>query len=77
MKNIIVIFLSLAVFALVAIGLMYIFEVQSQSEATELLTKILAAILLIGGSTALIAMLTGRKRKEPDEITTNDSTPPG
>ena len=67
MKNIIVIFLSLAIFALVAIGLMYIFEVQSQSEATELLMKILPAILLIGGSTALIAMLTGRKKQEPDE----------
>ncbi len=67
MRNIIVIFLSLAVFALVAIGLMYIFEVQSQSEATELLMKTLAAILLIGGSTALIAMLTGDKKKESDE----------
>ena len=67
MRNIIVIFLSLAVFALVAIGLMYIFEVRSQSEATELLMKTLAAILLIGGSTALIAMLTGDKKKESDE----------
>ena len=67
MRNIIVIFLSLAVFALVAVGLMYIFEVQSQSEATELLTKILAAILLIGGSTALVAMLTGGKKKASNE----------
>ena len=67
MKNIIVIFLSLAIFALVAIGLLSIFEVMSDDKAIELLTKILLAILLIGGSTALIAMLTGRKKKETDE----------
>ena len=67
MKNIIVIFLTLAIFAGVAIGLLSIFEVLSDDKAIELLTKILAAILLIGGSTALIAMLTGGKKKESNE----------
>ena len=67
MKNIIVIFLTLGIFALVAIGLMSIFEVMSQEAAIELLTKVGAAILLLGGSTAVIALLVGAKKKEPDE----------
>ena len=67
MKMIIKITLILAVLFLAIMGSLYIFEVIPVDELQDLSIKAGAAILLLGGCSALIALLTGRKKEAPDD----------
>ena len=58
MKPIITITVLLAILALAIIGVLYIFEMISVDYATDTLIKVEAAIILLGGLSALVALLT-------------------
>ena len=58
MKPIISITALLAILALAIIGVLYIFEMISVDYATSTLIKVEAAIILLGGCSALVALLT-------------------
>ena len=58
MKPIISITVLLAILALAIIGVLYIFEMISVGYATSTLIKVEAAIILLGGCSALVALLT-------------------
>jgi uncharacterized SAM-binding protein YcdF (DUF218 family) len=64
MKQILTITVVLAVFAIAIVGSLYIFEVLSYEVAMSNLLKAVAAIVLLGGCSAVIAFLM-RSRKEP------------
>ena len=64
MKQIVVITAILAVITIAIFGCLYIFEIMSPEIALTNLTKVVAAIVLLGGCSALISFLTGNK-KEP------------
>jgi hypothetical protein len=67
MGMIIKITLILAVLFLAILGSLYIFEVIPVDELQDLSIKAGAAILLLGGCSALITLLTGRKKEAPDD----------
>ena len=69
MEMIIKITLILAVLFLAIMGSLYIFEVVPVDTLQDLTIKAGAAILLLGGCSALIALLTGRKKEAPDDET--------
>ena len=66
MKNIIIT-LTLAMLGFAVIGSLYIFEVRTMDESRDLLIKVESAILLFGGSVALIMLLTRLKKTPPDD----------
>jgi len=66
MKNIIIT-LTLAMLGFAVIGSLYIFEVRTMDESRDLLIKVESAILLFGGSVALIMLLTSLKKTPPDD----------
>lgn len=57
MRNIVIIFATLAVICIAVVGILYIFEVRTFDESFVLLTKALGALVLLGGCTALISFL--------------------
>ena len=67
MKQIVSISAILAVIALAIFGCMYIFELMSPASVTANLTKVLAAIVLLGGCSALVVLLTGGKKEPRDQ----------
>jgi len=68
MRNIIVIFLLLAIVAFAVIGSMYIFEARTGEQALELLLKTEGVILLLGGCSAAISLLlAGGKKNSQDQ----------
>jgi hypothetical protein len=67
MIMIIKITLILAVLFFAIMGSLYIFEVMPVDTLQDLSIKGGAAILLLGGCSALIALLTGRKQEAPDD----------
>jgi hypothetical protein len=67
MEMIIKITLILAVLFLAIMGSFYIFEVVPVDTLQDLSIKGSAAILLLGGCSALIALLTRRKQEAPDD----------
>lgn len=62
MKPIITITALLAILALAIIGVLYIFEMISVEYATDTLIKVEAAIILLGGLSALVALLTKSRK---------------
>jgi hypothetical protein len=64
MKQILTITVVLAVFAIAIVGSLYIFEVLSYEVAMSNLLKVVAAIVLLGSCSAVIAFLM-RSKKEP------------
>ena len=69
MEMIIKITLILVVLFLAVMGSLYIFEVIPVDTLQDLTIKAGAAILLLGGCSALIALMTGRKKEAPDDET--------
>ncbi len=67
MKNILIITLTLAILGLAAVGSLYFFEVKSMEESRDLLIKVESAILLFGGSVALILLLARLKKAPADD----------
>jgi hypothetical protein len=65
MKQIVVITAILAVITIAIFGCLYIFEIISPEIALTNLTKVAAAIVLLGGCSALITFLTGNKKEPP------------
>ncbi len=65
MKQIVAITAILAVITIAIIGCLYIFEIMSPESALANLTKVVAAIVLLGGCSALISFLTGNKNGPP------------
>lgn len=57
MRNIVIIFSTLAVLCVAAVGMLYIFEVRTFDESVDILMKALGAIILLGGCTALVTVL--------------------
>ena len=64
MKKILTITVVLSVFAVATVGCLYIFDMLSYEDAMSNLLKVVAAIVLLGGCSALIAFLM-RTNKEP------------
>ena len=64
MKQIISITAVLAVITVAIVGCLYIFEVLSYDNSVSILLKAVAAIVLLGGCSALVAFLM-RPKKEP------------
>ena len=67
MKNIIVITLTLAILGFAAVASLYIFEIRTMDESRDMLIKVESAILLFGGSVALILLLAGLKKTPEDD----------
>ncbi|MGB5629884.1 MAG: hypothetical protein WBM57_10990 [Woeseiaceae bacterium] len=65
MKQIVSISAVLAVVAVAIFGCLYIFGVLGQEIVLSNLVKVLAAIVLLGGCSALVVFLTGNK--PPDQ----------
>jgi len=64
MKKIFTIAVVLSVFAVATVGCLYIFDMLSYEDSLSSLLKIVAAIALLGGCSALVAFLL-RSSKEP------------
>jgi hypothetical protein len=67
MRNIVVLFLFLAIIGFAVIGSLYIFDVKTGEEALELLLKTEGAILLLGGCAAAISLLVSGANKNSQE----------
>lgn len=67
MKQIVIITLILAVFGFAIVGSFYMFDIWTMEKSRELLIKIESVIFLLGACVALIALLTGMKKKPQDE----------
>jgi type IV secretory pathway VirB2 component (pilin) len=65
MKQIISITAVLAVITVAIVGCLYIFEVLSYDRSVSILLKAVAAIVLLGGCSALITFLMGSKKEPP------------
>lgn len=57
MKNIVIIFLSLTIFCVAIIGLMFIFGAASWERSVDYLVKAVAALALLGGCSAAVKLL--------------------
>ena len=66
MKILLTITVILAIISSASIGCLVIFEVIPKTEGMDYFYKSLAAIALLGGASALINLVTG-KRKPPEE----------
>lgn len=66
MKKIITITGFFAILGIAIVGCLYIFDIMNFEDSRSLLLKSEAAIVLLGGCTALISLLTGRKEPPPD-----------
>jgi hypothetical protein len=66
MKKIITITGFFAILGIATVGCLYIFDVMNFEDSRSLLLKSEAAIVLLGGCTALISLLTGKKEQPPD-----------
>jgi len=64
MKQILTVTFVLAVLAIAIVGSLYIFEVLNYEAAMSNLLKVVAAIVLLGSCSAVIAFLM-RSKKEP------------
>ena len=64
MKKILTITVVLSVFAAATVGCLYIFDILSYEDSVSNLLKVVAAIVLLGGCSALVAFLM-RSNKEP------------
>jgi type IV secretory pathway VirB2 component (pilin) len=65
MRNILIIFLSLAILCVAIIGSMFIFGAASWQQSVEYLAKAIAALALLGGCSAAIKlMLAGSRNRE-------------
>jgi len=62
MKPIVTITVLLAILAFAIIGVLYIFEMITVDSATSTLLKVEAAIILLGGCSALVALLTKSRK---------------
>lgn len=62
MRTIITITVLLAILAFAIIGVLYIFELVTMDVATSTLIKVEAAIVLLGGCSALISLVTRAKK---------------
>lgn len=67
MKNLIIITLTLAILGFAAVASLYIFDAKSMEESRDLLIKVESAILLFGGSVALILLLARLKKAPADD----------
>lgn len=65
MRQILTVIAVLSVFALAIIGCLWIFGIISFDAAASNLVKIVAAIALLGGCAAVIAILMGPKDEPP------------
>jgi ABC-type transport system involved in multi-copper enzyme maturation permease subunit len=65
MKKTILITVVLAIIPVAIVGCLAIFEVISMDVAGPTLVKVVLAILLLGGCTALIGFLVGTMKKKP------------
>ncbi len=61
MKNIIIMTVFLAIVAFAIIGSLTIFDIMAMEASISVLIKVEAAIFLLGGCSALLALPTGRK----------------
>jgi len=61
MRTIAIVFAVLAVLTVATIGCLYIFGVSDFDQSVSLLAKAVAALVLLGGCTALISVLMGSK----------------
>lgn len=66
MKQIVLITVLLAVVTFAIFGCLYIFEFLSYEAALTNLAKVVAAIVLIGACSALIALLMAGNKKPPE-----------
>ena len=66
MRNIVIIFSTLAVLCVAVVGTLYIFELRTFDESIELLMKALGAIVLLGACTALVTILLGGSGSKTD-----------
>jgi len=66
MKKIFIVTVVLSVFALATIGCLYIFGIMSYEDSVSNLLKVLAALALLGGCSALIAFLMPSNKESPD-----------
>lgn len=67
MKKIIAITGFFAVLGVAIVGCLYIFDVMTFEDSKSLLLKTEAAIILLGGCTALIKLLMSIKKESPDQ----------
>jgi len=67
MKQIVSISAVLAVIAVAIFGCLYIFGMMSPESALSNLLKVVAAIVLLGGCSALVAFLMGTKKEPTDQ----------
>ena len=65
MKKILVITAVLSVIAIGTVGCLYIFEVLNYEDSLSNLVKVVGAIVLLGGCSALIVGLMGSGKKPP------------
>jgi hypothetical protein len=65
MKQIVIITAVLAVITIGIFGWLYILELKCPEIALSNLIKVVAAIVLLGGCSALISFLTGNKKEPP------------
>ena len=66
-KQIVSISAVLAVISVAIFGCLYIFGLMSPESAASNLAKVIAAIVLLGGCSALVVVLTGSKKAPPDQ----------
>jgi len=67
MKQIASISAILAVITVAIFGCLYIFGLLSAETATSNLLKVVAAIVLLGGCSALVALFAGNKKDTPNQ----------
>lgn len=67
MKQIFTITAVLSVLAVATVGCMYIFDVLSYESAISSLLKVVAAIVLLGGCSALVTALVGSNKEPPSK----------
>jgi hypothetical protein len=65
MKKILVLTAVLSVIAVATVGCLYIFEVLNYEDSMSNLVKVVGALVLLGGCSALIAGLMGSGKKPP------------
>ena len=66
MKSILVLTAVLSVIAVAAVGCLYIFEVLNYEDSMSNLVKVVGAIVLLGGCSALVVALMGSRNKPPE-----------
>jgi len=67
MKQIVTISAILAIIAVAIFGCLYIFGLISPEIATSNFAKVIAAIALLGGCSALVMAVTGSKKEPRDQ----------